>query len=303
MESVAPRMPAKEDAGSKARLLAFIDSFRAMVEHNQLDQVASVFGIRDLKVGGLAGGLSDASPVTPEEPRLLPDPRIRSYVEKSLKRQERMYRVCFGEKLVKNADYQVFRTNIIEQAMQAHKKGLNYFVIVLGDDVLGPGNGMSPLTVLSALREQGVVVEDVVKSLPKTSVEGVLSQIDAPVETSYGFWTADSSEPDKSLVAVPGENVRKRQTATQGCLEHALFILEHHLRKKGKLPNEEVSTLCEFPEGAMILDAKKENVVNNYRARFVTKGGTIRLVVQFATTRDKAISHRHVVRVQESKKL
>lgn len=284
-----------ESEGTRSRLAALVRAFHDVYQHGELSKLAGLLGITNLEVVGTVLPF-DAVPAA--QPRI-EDPRIRSIVEKNLRRQERMYSVCFGlKKLRKNPEYQEFKKRITEVAMATYKRGLNYFAMCLGDDVLGPGEGISPVTLFEVARKQGISIRELSRSAPKAFMTMVLSQADQPVTTSYGYWTKDSSEPDKALIGLSGEKVRKRKLVTQGCLEHLLFIIEHHRRRK-TLPNMKFSTLCDLPSCPSIPGYRNdEQEQGQYFGRFSVRGGKLVTALQYTITQTSEFSHRVMIKVE-----
>lgn len=284
-----------ESEGTRSRLAALVRAFHDVYQHGELSKLASLLGITNLEIVGTVLPF-DAVPAA--QPRI-EDPRIRKIVERNLRRQERMYRICFGlKKLRKNPEYQEFKKRITEVAMATYKRGMNYFAMCLGDDVLGPGEGISLMDLVEVAQKQGISLREISRSMPKASMTKVFMESRQLVTTSYGYWTKDSSEPDKALVGLSGEKVRKRKLVTQGCLEHLLFIIEHYLRKK-TLPNVKMSTLCDLPNCPSMSGYRNdEQEQGQYYGRFSVRGEKLLTALPCIDTRLPEFSHRLMIKVE-----
>lgn len=299
MHEVASQPALIESEGTRTRLAALVRAFNDVYQHGELKTLAHMLGINNLEI---VGTMLPFDAVPAEQPRI-EDPRIRKIVERNLRRQERMYRICFGlKKLRKNPEYQEFKKRITEVAMATYKRGLNYFAMCLGDDVLGPGEGVTLMDLVEVAQKQGISLREIFRSMPKASMTKVFMESGQLVTTSYGYWTKDSSEPDKALAGLSGEKVRKRKLVTQGCVEHLLFIIEHYLRKK-TLPNVKMSTLCDLPSCPSIPGYRNdEQEQGRYFGRFSARGDKLVTALPFVETQTTEFSHRVMIKVELPKR-
>lgn len=301
MHEVASQPALIESEGTRTRLAALVRAFNDVYQHGELKTLAHMLGISNLEI---VGTMLPFDTVPAEQPRI-EDPEIRNLLEKNLAWQERMYRTCFGfKKLLENPEYLEFKKRITEVALAMYKRGYNYFGMCLGDDVLGPGKGVSLMSLYEVALKRKIVLREVGRSAPKAYMSLVLSQSNQlPLATSYGYWTKDSSEPDKALIGLSGDKVRKRKLVTQGCLEHQLFIIEHHLRRRRRLPNAKLSTLCDLPSCPTIPGFRNDDQEQGrYYGRFSGRKGTLVTALPFAETHDVEFSHRVMIKVELPKR-
>lgn len=267
---------------SRARMAEMFEHFAALLRRPDIKKIEIDLEKMDLILSEVRNKL------TASGMHLLEDKsadKIRSIVNGNLRRQHAIYEELLSWKLLKLPEYRRFMERLIPAAVESHVKGMKYFGLVIGDDVMGPGKGMIGHHALAALRGIVHVTCGTVKRPEQLNWEFESDKEKQPVSVSksYGFWAYDSDEPDKALIGKSHEWITSQEIPTENHIEHMLHVSAHIYRKG--LPNKKISTLVSTP------------LANKRIANFGVQGDKVKIFFSLPGAADSQYSHRRVVRV------
>lgn len=212
--------------------------------------------------------------------------KIRRIINGNVRRQSALYRNGLGIHLARNRKFKAWISQLIPLAVEAHEPKMNYLGLMIGDDILGPGRGMSSDYALE-IAEKSVSLDQ------KTKKRMMESFHFNSVEQSYAFWSRDTGEPDSGLVVTSTDQLWKSKTRfeTENLLEHLLHCVAF-MNRKGEMMNQKVSTLC---------SGVSKNPEDKFHFERTPKVESVegRLVIESSlnSAKVKYYSHRHVKRI------